>query len=216
MADAEINLLTKLRKGDTNSFRELVELYKNKAFSLAIRILKNETESEDCVQESFMKFYKALMDNQFTGKSKLSTYFYSIVYNTAVEFYRKIHKKSFSIVSIDINENVYNEGDELLKNLPGYRTESASVKFVKHGNETDYKLSLMEINGIIYKYINSIPEHYSVVLNMFYINELSCSEISGILNIPEGTVKNRIFRAREKLKQLILKNYPLNEILNYV
>ena len=69
---------------------------------------------------------------------------------------------------------------------------------------------------IINDYINSIPEQYSIILTMFYINDLSHDEIAGILKLPLGTVKNRIFRAKNKLKEIILKKYSEEEILQYV
>ena len=59
-------------------------------------------------------------------------------------------------------------------------------------------------------------EHYSVILTMFYVNELSHKEISEILSLPLGTIKNRIFRAKEKLKEVLLRKYPTEELLEYI
>jgi RNA polymerase sigma-70 factor (ECF subfamily) len=73
-----------------------------------------------------------------------------------------------------------------------------------------------EVSKIIRNYITSLPEQYSVILTMFYINDLSHEEISNILKLPVGTVKNRIFRAKAKLREIILKKYSEEEILQYV
>ncbi len=86
----------------------------------------------------------------------------------------------------------------------------------RHEISTDRKFSESEIQSIILNYINSIPEQYSVILTMFYINDLSHEEISDILKLPIGTVKNRIFRAKAKLREIILKKYSEEEILQYV
>jgi RNA polymerase sigma-70 factor (ECF subfamily) len=73
-----------------------------------------------------------------------------------------------------------------------------------------------EVKKIINDYINSIPEQYSVILNMFFLNDLSHEEISQILKIPVGTVKNRIFRAKEKLKELLFRTFKKEELLDYI
>lgn len=87
-------------------------------------------------------------------------------------------------------------------NLDGYSTE----KVIEQG----------EVKKIINDYINSIPEQYSVILNMFFLNDLSHEEISQILKIPVGTVKNRIFRAKEKLKDLLFRAFKREELLDYI
>ena len=213
MTDTEI--ISKVKSGEINSFKELVVMYKDKSFSLIMKILKNRNESEDCLQEVFMKIFNSIMTGSFEEKSKFSTYVYSIVYNTAVDYYKKNKKKNFNIVSIDINDSNYRIGDELTVN---FNDSLAEKGLYSSGNEynPDQKLTQKEISQIIAEYLKNIPEHYSVILNMFYINELSYDEISKILNLPLGTIKNRIFRAKEKLKELLLKRITAEELLDYV
>ena len=209
MTDTDSDVINKIKKGDTEEFRKIIDLYRNKSYSLALRILKTHNDAEDCVQESFIKLYNAIVNGLYESKSKLSTYLYAIVYNTAVDTYKKHSKRSFNITSIDITESNFREGDELVRNF--------DYVILKSEDGSPYsKLVKKEIAGIIRNYVDSIPEHYSVILNMFYVNELSYEEIGGILKLPEGTVKNRIFRAKEKLKQIILKNYSQEEILEYI
>jgi RNA polymerase sigma-70 factor (ECF subfamily) len=204
-----------IESGNSESFAKFVEEYKNKAFSLSLRILKNPQEAEDSLQESFLKLYKSIREKKFEKKSKMSTYFYTIVYNTALENYKKTRAKSFNIFSFDVNEAFFKEGDELFRQND--EEKILDEIRLKYNSETpENKLVQKEISEVIKKYLLTIPEHYSVVLNMFYINELSYDEISGILKLPVGTVKNRIFRAKEKLKEIILKKYSLKEVLMYV
>ena len=213
MTDTEI--ISKVKSGEINSFKELVVMYKDKSFSLIMKILKNRNESEDCLQEVFMKIFNSIMSGSFEEKSKFSTYVYSIVYNTALDYYKKNKKKNFNIVSIDINDSHYKIGDELTVNFDDSLVEKG---LYSSGNEynPDQRLTQKEISQIIAEYLKNIPEHYSVILNMFYINELSYDEISKILNLPLGTIKNRIFRAKEKLKELLLKRITAEELLEYV
>lgn len=215
MIENDYEIVNKIQQGEVESFEEFVEEYKDKAFCLTIKILKNREEAEDSLQEAFLKLYRAIMQKQFECKSKLSTYFYSIVYNTAVDFYKKIKLKKFNIVSIDIDDVNFREGDELTKRF--YEKDINSDKIYKRKDfDPDSDIFGKEIQDIVTEYINSIPEHYSVILNMYYINGLSHNEIKDILNIPVGTVKNRIFRAKEKLKDIILEKYSQDEILEYV
>ncbi|MBP9191173.1 MAG: sigma-70 family RNA polymerase sigma factor [Ignavibacteria bacterium] len=215
MPETYSQIIEKVKKGDTSSFRILADEFKDKAFSLIMKILKNKEESEDALQDAFLKLYKAISENKFEERAKLSTYFYSIVYNTAVDHYKKLKARRFSIVSIDIDEADFRDGDDLMKKY--YENEINSIVYEdQHEISTDKKISANEIQRIIGKYISVIPEQYSVILTMFYINDLSHDEISDILKLPLGTVKNRIFRAKANLKEIILKKYPEKEILEYV
>ena len=168
---------------------------------------------EDALQDAFMKLYRAIMSGSYEAKSKFSTYFYTIVYNSAVDLYRKYNVKSFNITSIEINESYYNEGDELKVNVES-RADKYSVNTDDYSTEKTVTES--EVSMIINQYINEIPEQYSVILNMFFLNGLSHEEISQILRIPVGTVKNRIFRAKEKLKELLFRHFNKEELLEYI
>lgn len=215
MPQSYSEIIGNIKNGDTSAFKIIADELKDKAFSLTMKILKNKEDAEDSLQESFMKLYRAISGNQFEERSKLSTYFYSIVYNTAIDNYKKLKSQRFSIVSIDVDDSNFEEGDDLLKKY--YETEiDQNVYEERHEISTDKKFTESEIQAIILNYINSIPEQYSVILTMFYINDLSHDEISDILKLPTGTVKNRIFRAKAKLKEIILKKYSEEEILQYV
>ncbi len=156
-----------------------------------------------------MRLYRAVVSGQFEERSRLSTYFYTIVYNTAVDHYKKLKDKRFSIISIDVEGDNFEEGDDLTRGFTEFGIDAGS-------ESTGKTVSGNEVKEIIRKYVLSLPEQYSVILTMFYINDLSHEEISTILKLPIGTVKNRIFRAKAKLKELILKKFTEEEILQYV
>lgn len=215
MALSDLEILYEVQKGNTALFREIIDRYKDRAFSLALKVLKNRNEAEDALQESFLKVYRATIAKHFEEKSKFSTYFYSIVYNTAVDYYRKYYSKSFNVSSIEVTDKVYRDGDELSKGY--YETKIEGTAKDDYSNlDAERTIDENEIKVIVNKYINSIPEQYSVILNMFYINDLTHEEISKILKIPLGTVKNRIFRAKEKLKEILLKEFSPGELLEYI
>ena len=208
-------IIERLVSGDESSFRDFVEEFKDKAMSLTVKILKNSDEAEDSLQEAFIKFYRALVQNQFQGKSKPSTYFYTIVYNTALDHYKRLKRTSFSMISIDVNDSNFKEGDELVSRFNQTEIDRNTLPEDRSVN-TDKVISSSEIQSIVNSYIEHLPEQYSVILNMFYINELSHKEICDILELPLGTVKNRIFRAKEKIRELILKKYSEEEINQYI
>jgi RNA polymerase sigma-70 factor (ECF subfamily) len=214
LKDYKDNIVKKIREGDSNSFRLFVDEYKSKAYSLCIKILKNPEDAEDALQESFLKLFRAITDGQFEEKSKLSTYFYTIVYNTAVDNYKKIKKINFSMISIDVEDSDFSEGDELTSRLKENLTEKTDTDI--RTAIQDKHFAEKEIKELVDKYIKNLPEQYSIILNMFYLNDMSYEEITQILKLPIGTVKNRLFRAKEKLRDIILQNYSEEEIYEYV
>jgi RNA polymerase sigma factor (sigma-70 family) len=212
--ESDLDIIRNIQNGDSNSFAELVSRYKDKAFSLTIKILKNEDDAEDSLQEAFIKLFKSIKQNQFEERSKFSTYFYSIVYNTAVDHYKKIKSKSLSLISIDVNDDNFREGDEF--NIAYESKIDKSLYSEGMGIDTAKQLNANEIQNIIGSFIDTIPQQYSIILNMFFINDMTHDEISKTLNLPMGTVKNRIFRAKEALKKLILKHYNEDELVSYL
>lgn len=213
VTEVSLEIIRRIQKGETNLFVEVVDAYKDKAFSLTLKILKNREEAEDSLQEAFLRLYKAIMNNSYEAKAKFSTYFYTIVYNSAIDLYRKYNVKSFNVTSIEINDAKYSDGDELIKN---YESKIDKNVYATDDYSTEKVIEKGEVKKIINDYINSIPEQYSVILNMFFLNDLSHEEISQILKIPVGTVKNRIFRAKEKLKELLFRTFKKEELLDYI
>lgn len=216
MYDLELNTIKRIKNGDVNAFEEIVDKYKDKALSLSMRILKNQEDAEDSLQDAFVKTFRAIIDNQFEERSKFSTYFYKIVYNTAIDNYKKLKSKNY--ITINIDSSVKADGKEYddveLSNFEMKIDENLYTASKVYNTEN--KVMESEIQGLVNKFLSEIPEKYSIILTMFYINDLSHEEISNALNIPIGTVKNRIFRAKEKLKEIMLRKYPLENILEFV
>jgi len=215
MYDLELNIIKRIRNGDINSFEQIVEKYKDRALTLSLRILKNAEEAEDSVQEAFIKAFRAIVDRQFEERSKFSTYFYRIVYNTALDNYKKVKTKTYNLLRIDHGPRSSGDGDET--DITAF--EMKIDKSVYTGTEaynTDRQAFTEETREFVNKYLEQIPEKYSIILTLFFINDLSHEEISETLMIPLGTVKNRIFRAKEKLKELMLKKYSYESILEFI
>lgn len=202
--DTELDIIKRIQHGDINAFEQIVGKYKDRAMTLTVRILKNQEEAEDSLQEAFIKTYKAIADKKFEERSKFSTYFYRIVYNTAIDNYKKLKSRNFNLISTDDSSDSGDSGLEVKIVYDRYSSGLVS------GPGKD--VSDAEIQNLVNTYLKLLPENYSVILTLFYINDLSHEEISQALNLPLGTVKNRIFRAKEKLKEIILTKYSLETI----
>ena len=181
-------LIDSIKNGDTNAYAKLVDRYKDLVYTLAIRMLKNREEAEEIAQDTFIKVFKSL--DKFKGDSKFSTWIYRVAYNTCLDAIKK-NKKHQNDVAID--EYTFNKLDTIDNALENIIKEERSV--------------------LIKNCINKLPEESSVILTLFYFEELSLEEISKVINIEANTVKVKLFRARKKLA-VILEEYlqPQNRI----
>jgi RNA polymerase sigma-70 factor (ECF subfamily) len=155
-------------------YSAIINKYKDLAFNIALKITKNEQDSEEIVQDSFVKAFKGL--NNFKNESQFSTWFYRIVYNTAISSIR--HKK---LISIEIDE-------KLTGSLENNQIESA----IKNLDENDRKQlineALAKLNAIDY-----------TILSLYYYEDLSLKEISKIVEKDKNYLKVLLQRARLKL-----------------
>lgn len=184
LTDTEI--IESVKRGNQSDFSILVDRYKNKAFSLLKRMLKNEMEAEEVLQDSFLKAYKAL--SNFKGEAKFSTWFYRIVYNTALtRLSTKKRKIEFEMSSIDDHEYLKSDFDI-------------------HAGEKDAMVKLVNI------LINKLPKKNAAVISLFYLDELSCEEISEIMKLTVSNVKVLLYRSRNILKDIIVENNLVEEL----
>ncbi len=212
--DLELNLIKRIQAGDINAFEDIVNRYKAKAMTLAMRILRNDEDAEDALQDAFIKTFRAIVDRQFEERSRFSTYFYRIVYNTAIDFYKKHRSKTYSLISID-EKKTDDEGN--LADISGFEMEIDRNKYyMSSAFDIDKKAVENEIQAIVNKYLEKIPEKYSTILTLFFINDLTHDEIAETLKLPLGTVKNRIFRAKDRLKEILMTKYSETDMLELI
>jgi RNA polymerase sigma-70 factor (ECF subfamily) len=185
LSDQEI--IDSVRKGNSSDYSIIVNRYKNKAFSMLKRMLKNEFEAEEVLQDCFLKAYKSL--NSFKGNSKFSTWFYRIVYNSALTKLSSQKRKT--------------------------ETEMTSVE--DHFNlESEYganEIETRDMNEFIHDLIGKLPERYSAIITMFYMNEMTIDEISEVMGITVSNVKVMLHRSRNSLRDLILNSRLAEELI---
>lgn len=211
MNDLEINIIKKIQNGDVNSFEQIVAKYKDRALTLSMKILKNREDAEDSLQDAFVKTFRAIIDKQFEERSKFSTYFYRIVYNTALDYYKKHKSRNYNLLKIDEPSRFGTDDEKVLDNFEldidtaHYETSSAFI--------TEKRTLDGEAQEIVNKFLEQIPEKYATILTLFFLNDLSHEEIAQTLRLPLGTVKNRIFRAKDKLKEVMLGKIDEKELI---
>ncbi len=155
--------------------------YQRKVGRLVRRLVSNSDEADDVVQDAFIKAYRALP--QFRGDSAFYTWLYRIAVNTA-----KNHLVSRGKRPISLSELTSNEGDD----------ESFEVPVVTIDNNTpEAELMSRQIAEAVNRAVSALPEELQTALSLREIDGLSYEEIAEAMNCPIGTVRSRIFRARE-------------------
>jgi RNA polymerase sigma-70 factor, ECF subfamily len=179
----ETRLVRLSRDGDRRAFSELVDMYKDKIYYLAYRMLNNVQEAEDVVQETFLRVFKNL--DRYDEKQKFSTWIYRIATNLSIDRLRK--RKA--VYSLDAGMAPDGEGTD-------YYSTLASTDPSPEG-----QLILTETQQTIRRAIDQLPEKYKSVVILRYMHDMSLQEISEVLNMPVTTVKTRVHRGREYLRK---------------
>ncbi len=186
MKTTDNEIIRRVIDGDQRAYAELVERHKDRAMTLAVRMLKNRSEAEEALQDAFVRAYRALPS--FERKSSFSTWFYRIVFNVCSSALNK--RGSNNLLSIDV------ENDDDMK-----------IEIPSEDEEPDIELESKEFSEIVRKEISVMEESYSSILTMFFLQEMSYEEIISVTGLPLGTVKNRLFRARIQLRTAVMRHF---------
>ena len=184
--DEELNIINRVRGGDTEAFEQLVLEHQNKVYSLALRMLGNEEDARDMAQEAFIRAFNSLAS--FRGESKFSVWLYRLTSNICIDFLRGRAKRR--TVSLNWEDE---DGDEGELEIPDERFSPEA------------RLERTELRESVRRGLDSLSPEYREILLLREINGLSYDEISRALNLEEGTVKSRIFRARKKLSEFLIR-----------
>ncbi|MBK6671966.1 MAG: RNA polymerase sigma factor RpoE [Proteobacteria bacterium] len=177
----DLGLVQRVQKGDKTAFDLLVRKYQHKVVKLVTRYLRDPSEAEDVAQEAFIKAYRAIP--QFRGDSAFYTWLYRIAINTAKN----------AIVSRDRNPV---EFDLDMQNVE----ESNSMQLRLADSETpESLLQTEEIRTTVNQAIEALPEDLRTAIVLRELEGLSYEDIAQAMDCPVGTVRSRIFRAREAI-----------------
>ena len=185
----EEDLIKRVREGDSEAFREIVERYHKRVYSIACGILQDREKALDAAQEVFIKVFRSI--ESFRSDSSLYTWLYRITINVCIDLQRKSKRTSFVLFSEAQNEDD-KTGPERFeeKNSPNPQEE----------------LLKKELKAVTNKAILSLsPEHRAVII-LREIEGFSYKEIARVLNCSEGTVMSRLHYARNRMMEM-LKGY---------
>ncbi|MEY4083128.1 MAG: hypothetical protein RL483_497 [Pseudomonadota bacterium] len=183
--DADQLLVDRVKSGDQQAFNLLVRKYERKVFRLISRLVRNPVEVEDVAQEAFLKAYRALP--QFRGESAFYTWLYRIAVNTA-----KNHLVAQGRRPIPLTDTLSEDEDG----------ESFGREDVVSDNHTpEAELLSRQIAETVNKAIEALPKDLRTAVTLREMEGLSYEEIAEAMNCPIGTVRSRIFRAREAIAE---------------
>jgi len=186
----ETRLAQLARNGDRLAFRELVDLYQQKIFHLAYRMVGNSHEAEDVVQETFLRVYTNL--HRYDPSQKFSTWIYRIGTNLCIDHLRKRKRKH----KISLDANLY-DSDQ----ADGYDLLPTDER-----EQPDHQLILSETKRQIREAIDHMPDQYKTIVILRYLHDMSLQEISEVVDMPVTTIKTRLHRGREYLRGKIEHN----------
>jgi RNA polymerase sigma-70 factor (ECF subfamily) len=173
-------LVARAKEGDQAAFGALVQKYQHKILKLIGRYVEDPAEVHDVAQEAFIKAYRGLKN--FRGDSALYTWLYRIAINTAKNHLVAQGRRA-STTDVEIEDAVYFEGSSALK---------------EQGSPERHLLS-EEIESTVFRAIEQLPEDLRTAITLRELEGMSYEEIAQVMECPIGTVRSRIFRAREAI-----------------
>lgn len=176
----EHELVERCRQGDETAFRELVDQYKGLVFALIARSIPNRARAEELAQDVFLKVHKGLP--YFRGESRLSTWIYRIVINTLSQ-----ERPELATASLDETDE-----DDRPALQPG---------------ADDPAFGDLVLKDRLQKAIEQLPVRYQVLINGHYLKGMQYDELAAALDMPMGTVKTHLHRAKRQLRRLLETEY---------
>ena len=186
-------LVQKALLGDEKAFARLLSRYKDTIYFMLLKMLNNRSDAEDLTLEAFGKAFKNL--HQYSPTYAFSTWLFKIASNNCIDFLRK--KKG-----ITISLETENEQGEV----------SETMRLKSKDLNPEERLIRKQKAILLHKVVRRLKPHYQTLVELRYFNELSYEEIAKELNLPLGTVKAQLFRARQMLFKLI-ESTEINEHL---
>jgi RNA polymerase sigma-70 factor, ECF subfamily len=190
MAQTDNEIIEKIRSGEKHQYSLIMARYSDKAFSLSLRILGDAEDAEEALQDAFIRAFNSLA--KFEGRAKFSTWFYRIVYNACLT---KLNQRGTEFDRIEYNDE----------------RQYSDVEMVDTGlSEMTYETR--DMIAFIKKVITELPKKYAAILTLFYLEDMTHEEICDVLQIPLGTVKVHLHRARVLLREQLSKEFQTIKI----
>ena len=197
---SEKEIIERLKHGNQQALKDIIESYQDYVFTVALRIVKRKETAEEITQDVFVKVYQKI--NTYEYRAKFSTWLFTIVYRTSLNF---LEKKKILVTASDITKPDFDDSIDHTEGMINWDNQWQSADSI---NELDYQRQ-----KIIFKAIDKLEIKQGVVITLFYIKDFSVSEIAEIMQLSANTIKTHLFRGRENLKNALLKDYSIEDLL---
>ena len=177
MAPNENQLIAKVKLGNTEAFRSIVDHYRDAVYGLSLRLVSNQMEAEELAHDTFLKVFKSI--TSYRGESKFSTWLYRITYNTCISHLRKNKPDHVEIQEYHGSSNFNSGYDNLMKD-----DNTNAIKIILKNLKPDDR----------------------AIIQLFYLEENSIKEISEITGFTNANVKVKLHRSKQKLKSMMEEN----------
>ena len=181
--ESDQELVDRAKNGDLKAFDLLVLKYQRRVFRLISRVIKNNSEVEDVAQECFIKAFRAI--HQFRGDSAFYTWLYRIAVNTAKNYLFSKGKRPIALSELKKSED----------------SDSFDMLDAVSNENPEGNMAGLQIAEAVNKAVKKLPDELSTAVVLREMDGLSYEEIAEVMNCPIGTVRSRIFRAREAIAQ---------------
>ena len=190
-ADTDVDLAARAANGDEPAFGAIMRRYNRLLFRTARSILKNDAETEDALQEAYLRAWRALAG--FRADAKLSTWLVRIVINESLG---RLRRRGAQVIPLDAALDVAgHEPEALMEDDPDQRPDRVAMR--------------AEVRRLMEARIDTLPDAFRTVFMLRAVEELSVEEVAVALEIPEATVRTRFFRARGLLREGLSRDVDL-------
>jgi len=180
----DISVIARVLQGQQSAYTILVERYQSYVFTLVLRYVPNREQAEELAQDVFVKAYRFLPD--FKGNSKFSTWLYTIVNTTCLSHLRK--RQDEAILMSDLSATNYGE-------------------HISSGESAGDRMEQKTQKQLVDMAIRRLPQDDARIISLFYLAEQSVEEIAVIMGMTAGNVKVKLFRARQKLRNVMATEF---------
>jgi RNA polymerase sigma factor (sigma-70 family) len=187
-------VIVRARRGEQSAFAELLRRYRAPVFNLCLRMLKNRDDAEDMAQDVFIKVFSML--ERYDDRYAFRSWVFKIAANQCIDFIRKHRVKL-----LRLDEPVHYRGEEIERQLPD------------EALAPDEELHRREVGKLLRELTDELPPHYRAIIVLRHQEQLSYEEIAAMLELPLGTVKARIHRARAMMKEKLVKRRMASRLL---
>ena len=185
-AQKDFQIIQRALKGEEQAFADLLGRYRDSIYFLLLKMVNNKTDAEDLTIEAFGKAFKNIQ--KYSPSYAFSTWLFKIATNNCIDFMRR---KKGNNISID-------------SQVSGYDSDSTIYLQSNYPGPDEYLLKKEKIK-YLHKVIETLKPRYKTLIDLRYFKEYSYEEIANTLNLPLGTVKAQLFRARELLNNILVK-----------